>query len=128
MGLPDFCGADGKRRQEIVEHIRGAGDVEVLHSPDVYLPGKPGAQVLGWFIFGVEFSEGFPHVEIEFFEAEALGGSDECEPQVVVEFCVVGLAAALVDKHAGVQAKPELAGQSGGIFAGFGVFLGVSRL
>ncbi|MDK7145577.1 MAG: hypothetical protein ACWM05_06065 [Corynebacterium amycolatum] len=102
--------------------------MEVLHSPDVYLPGKPGAQVLGWFVFGVELGESFPHVEIEFFEAETLGGRDECEPQVVVEFCVVGLAAALVDKHAGVQAEPESAGQSCGVFAGFGVFLGVSGL
>ncbi|MCA0443722.1 MULTISPECIES: hypothetical protein [Corynebacterium] len=102
--------------------------MEVFHSPDVYLPGKSGAQMLGWLVFGVELGESFPHVEIEFFEAEAFGGSDECEPQVVVEFGVVGLAAALVDKHAGVQAEAELARKGGGVFAGFGVFLGVSGL
>ena len=103
MRFGDFGCTHGQRRDQVVNHVRRTGDLQVLHPANVRIPGDVGAQVLRRLVGAVELLDLGPHVGVEALEVVGRGGAGEVQAVVLPDFDIVELPGALVDLHDRVQ-------------------------
>lgn len=98
-GLFDLRGAHGQGREEVVDGVRGRGDVDVLQAADVGLPGGVRAHVVRRGHVLVRCGDGLLHVGVELADRFSDAGPDELEAVVFALVFVVELPDALIDEH-----------------------------